>query len=144
MNTLLRNVLAVIAGFLLGSFVNMALVVVGPKVFPPPAGLDMTTPAGLKAAMPLLEAKHFLFPFLAHALGTFVGALVAFLTAGSRKTVFAYVIGILFLCGGIAATTMMPAPKWFIAADLILAYLPMTALAVVVGRLFTLPSNQKN
>jgi hypothetical protein len=139
MPTLFRNVLAVIAGYLLGAYVNMGLVALGPQVVPLPDGLDFTSPEGVKAGLPLLEPKHFLFPFLAHAVGTFVGALIAFLTAGSRKRVFAYVIGVLFLCAGIAATMMIAAPTWFIACDLLLAYLPMAALAVAVGRLFIGP-----
>jgi hypothetical protein len=36
----------------------------------------------------------------------------------------AYAIGVLFLCGGIAASFMIAAPAWFIALDLVVAYLP--------------------
>lgn len=41
--------------------------------------------------------------------------------------------GVLYLCGGIAASLMIPAPAWFIALDLLLAYLPMAWLAVWLG-----------
>jgi len=51
----------------------------------------------------LYAAKHFLLPFLAHALGTLVRAAVAFAVAGSRRSVFAYSLGLLFLAGGVAA-----------------------------------------
>jgi hypothetical protein len=74
---MLRNVLAVVAGLTLGSLLNMALVTVSSSLIPPPEGADMTTVEGLKAAMPSLEAKHFFFPFLAHALGTLVASFVA-------------------------------------------------------------------
>jgi ABC-type multidrug transport system permease subunit len=93
----------------------------------------MTTADGLKAAMPLLEPKHFVAPFLAHALGTFVGALVGVRIAVSRRAMVASVIGILFLCGGIAASFMIPAPGWFIALDLLAAYLPMAWIALRLG-----------
>ena len=66
----LRNVLAVLVGLVIGSAVNMALVTLGPSLIPPPAGADVTSAEGLRAAMPLLEPRHFLMPFLAHALGT--------------------------------------------------------------------------
>ena len=69
-----RLILAVIAGLVVGSLVNMALVMLSGHVIPPPAGVDTATTEGLKAAMPLFEPKHFLFPFLAHAVGTLVGA----------------------------------------------------------------------
>ena len=133
MPIILRNVLAVIAGVVIGAIVNSALVMLGPALVPPPAGVDMTSADGLKEAMPLLEPRHFLMPFLAHALGTLVGALVAYLLAATHKARFAYVIGVVFLCGGIAASFMIPAPAWFIALDLLAAYLPMAWLAVRIG-----------
>ena len=133
MTLILRNIAAVIAGLFLGSLANMAIVALGPVLVPPPAGVDMTTAEGLQQAMPLLQPKHFVAPFLAHALGTLVGALAAYGIAGSRKALFAWVIGVLFLCGGIAASTMIPAPAWFKAVDLVFAYLPMAWLATMIG-----------
>lgn len=125
----LRLVAAVVVGFIVGSAVNMALVVVGGKVVAPPGGADTSTMQGLRAALPLFEARHFVFPFLAHALGTFAGALAAGLLAPGRSAAPPYVVGGLFLLGGIANAVMLPAPAWFIAADLLLAYLPMAWLA---------------
>ncbi len=130
----IRNVAAVVAGLVAGSVVNMAIVALGPMLVPPPAGVDVSTPEGLAAGIHLFEPRHFLSPFLAHALGTFAGALVAWLVAGSRKDVFALMIGLIFLVGGVAAAFMIPAPAWFIAADLVLAYLPMAWLAILMGR----------
>ena len=118
MPKLLRNLLALVLGLVIGGSVNMALVTLGPVLIPPPAGVDMTTPEGLGAAMPLLTPPHFLFPFLAHALGTLAGARAAFWIAASHKARFAYAVGLVFLCGGIAACFMIPAPTWFIALDL--------------------------
>ena len=133
MPKLLRNVLALVLGLVIGGSVNMALVTLGPMLIAPPPGVDMATPEGLGQAMPLLEPKHFLMPFLAHALGTFVGALAAFFIAASRKPAFAWAIGVAFLSGGVAASFMIPAPAWFIALDLVLAYLPMAWLATRIG-----------
>lgn len=133
MNIILRNIAAVITGLFLGSLANMAIVSLGPVLIPSPVGADMTTVEGLQQAMPLLQPRHFVAPFVAHALGTLVGALAAYWIAGSRKKLFAWVIGVLFLCGGIAASAMIPAPAWFKAVDLLLAYLPMAWLATVIG-----------
>ena len=132
MSPTVRNILAVVAGVFVGSAVNMGLIQIGPALIPPPPGVDMSTPEGLKAAMPLLEARHFIFPFLAHALGTLVGAWLAAKIGGSRQMRLALGIGLLFLVGGIAAAFMIPAPGWFIALDLVAAYLPMAFLG---GRL---------
>lgn len=133
MPRVLRNVLAVAAGLVIGSVVNMVLITVSPALIPPPAGVDVTNAESLAKAMHLFEPRHFLMPFLAHALGTLAGALVACLIAASHKATFAYVIGAVFLCGGIAASFMIPAPAWFIALDLLAAYLPMAWLATLIG-----------
>lgn len=137
MPSVLRNVLAIIAGVAIGGGVNMALVTLGPSLIPPPDGVDVTTAEGLRNAMHLLEPRHFVMPFLAHALGTLVGALVAYLIAATRKVQMAYVIGVVFLCGGVAASFMIPAPAWFIALDLLAAYLPMAWLGTRIGARLT-------
>lgn len=126
---MLRNIFGIMAGLVLGSIVNMAFVTISSSVIAPPVGADMTTVEGLTAAMPRMEAKHFVFPFLAHALGTLVAAFVAARVAVDHKMPIALGIGGTFLVGGIAASTMIPAPTWFIALDLIAAYLPMAWLA---------------
>ena len=133
--TILRNILAIIVGLVVGGFVNMSLIMLGPLVIPPPAGVDVTNTQSLIASIHLFEVRHFVFPFLAHALGTLVGALTAFLVAGSHRPVFAYVVGAFSLAGGIAASVMIPAPLWFIVLDLLVAYLPMAWIGTVIGRL---------
>ena len=125
MNNTIRNILAVIAGLVLGGIVNMAIIKISGSIIPPPAGADMTTVEGIKAALPLLSPHHFLMPFLAHALGTFVSALVAALIAASHQMKIAIGIGIFSLLGGIAAVMMIPAPLWFDVVDLVAAYIPM-------------------
>lgn len=62
MNPILKNILAVIAGFVVGSVVNMCLIMVSGSVIPPPAGADVKTMEGLQASMHLFEPKHFVMP----------------------------------------------------------------------------------
>ena len=133
MPNLLRNVLALVAGIAIGGGVNAALIALSPSLIPPPAGVDVNSAESLSKAMHLFEPRHFIMPFLAHAVGTFAGALVAYLIAASYKTQMAYVIGAVFLCGGVAASFMIPAPTWFIALDLLAAYLPAAWLGVQIG-----------
>lgn len=133
MNRILRNVLAVIAGVVVGSFVNGALVMVSGSIIPPPAGTDLATEQGLNAAMQLLEPKHFIFPFLAHAVGTFVGAYIAARIA-TKKMIFAMIIGFIFLLGGIWMVSIVPSPVWFVIVDLLGAYLPVAYFAGRIAR----------
>ena len=133
MPNLLRNVLALLAGIAIGGAVNMALITLSPSLIPPPAGVDINSAESLSKAMHLFEPRHFIMPFLAHAVGTLAGALAAYLIAASYKAQIAYVIGAVFLCGGVAASFMIPAPAWFITLDLLAAYLPMAWLSVQIG-----------
>jgi hypothetical protein len=133
MPNLLRNVLAILAGIAIGGSVNMALITLGQSLIPPPAGVDVTNAESLSRAMHLFEPRHFVMPFLAHAVGTLAGALAAYLIAATYRTQMAYAIGAVFLCGGVAASFMIPAPAWFIALDLLAAYLPMAWLSIQIG-----------
>lgn len=133
MPNLLRNVLALLAGIAIGGVVNMALITLSPSLIPPPAGVDVTNAESLSKAMHLFEPRHFVMPFLAHAVGTLAGALAAYLIAATYKAQIAYVIGALYLCGGVAASFLIPAPTWFIALDLLAAYLPMAWLGIQIG-----------
>ena len=136
MPALLRNVIAILAGIVAGGVVNMALIILGPSLVPPPAGVDVTDAESLSRSMHLFEPRHFVMPFLAHALGTLAGALAAHSIAVTHKLPIALAIGVVFLCGGVAASFMIPAPAWFIALDLLVAYIPMAWLGARLGARF--------
>ncbi|RSK39093.1 hypothetical protein [Mangrovimonas spongiae] len=128
MNTTLRSILAIIAGIVIGGIVNMGIITISGSIIPPPEGADLSTAEGIKAAADLLEAKHYIMPFLAHAIGTLVGALITAKIVTKSKFAYAMFIGVFFLLGGISAAFMIPAPTWFIILDLAAAYIPMAWL----------------
>ena len=125
MNPIVRNIIAVVLGLFAGSVVNMGTLMIGGEIIPPPAGVDISDMESLKSGMHLFETKHFLFPFLAHAFGTLVGAFVVAKIAVSHKMKFALGIGAFFLIGGIVNVFMLPSPMWFTILDLVGAYIPM-------------------
>lgn len=125
MNPILRNVLAVVAGAVVGMVVNMGLITIGPTIIPAPEGVDPTNVESMAAGIHLFQPKHFIFPFLAHALGALAGAYATARLAISNQLYLALFIGAFFLLGGIMAANMIPAPTWFTALDLVGAYLPM-------------------
>ena len=127
MNPILKNSIAVILGWLGGSLINMGLVTTGHAVFPI-EGVDLNDMNVLAKVMPTLEYHYFIFPFLAHALGTLVGAAIAYSIAANHKMKFALGVGVLFLIGGILVNYMLPGPTWFAVADIVLAYIPMAWL----------------
>ena len=127
MNPIIKNALAVIAGWLGGSLINMGLIKTGHKLLPI-EGVDPNDMEALAAVMTTLEFEYFIFPFLAHALGTLVGTTIAGLIATSHKMKFSLAIGGLFLLGGIMVNYMLPGPTWFAIVDIVIAYIPMAWL----------------
>lgn len=80
---------------------------------------------GLKETMHLFEPKNFIFPFLAHALGSLIGAIIAAKIAATHKMKIAIGIGAIFLIGGITNVYMLPSPLWFSIIDILGAYILM-------------------
>jgi hypothetical protein len=139
MHPIIRNILAVIIGWLGGSAVNMGLIQTG-NILLPIEGIDPNDMDSFAAIMPTLGPEYFIFPFLAHALGTLVGAAIAGFIAASHKMKFSLGIGGFFLLGGIAVNYMLPGPTWFAVVDILIAYIPT---AWVGGKLAEkLSSNQ--
>ncbi len=128
----MKNILAVLSGTIVGSAVNMGIIMISGSIISPPDGADVTTIEGLKEAMHLFQPRHFILPFVAHALGTFIGALFAAFIAANRKMLFALVIGVFFLAGGIANNFILPSPTWFTIVDQVGAYIP---IAYIAGKL---------
>ena len=124
-NKIVRNVLAVITGIVLGSVVNMGIINLQYSFIALPEGVDVTNTESLQSSMHLFKPKHFIFPFFAHVIGTLVGAYLSARIAASHKMNFALGIGIFFLIGGISMVFLIPSPFWFAIVDLSAAYIPM-------------------
>ena len=125
MNPIFKNILAVIAGMVFGSVVNMGIIMISGTIIPPPEGADVTTMEGLRESIHLFQPRHFIFPFLAHALGTLAGAILAALIAANHKMKIALAIGVFFLIGGIINIFLLPSPTWFAIVDIVGAYITM-------------------
>ena len=136
MNTVLKSIIlgiiAVLIGLYVGGSLNMGLINISGSIIAPPEGSITTTAEGLKESIHLFDPKHFLMPFLAHALGTLLGAFITAIIVSNHKIRFALGIGCWFLLGGITMTFILPSPLWFTVLDLSLAYIPMAYLG---GRL---------
>ncbi len=126
---IIRTILAIVIGLVGGMSANMGIITLSPMVITPPENVDVTTAEGLQSSIHLFQPKHFIMPFLAHALGTFVGAWLAMKIAQSHEKKIALFFGVFFLMAGISAVAMIPAPTWFNVLDLTMAYIPMSLLA---------------
>ena len=118
MNSIIKNILALIGGGLVAMVVNMGLIITGNQLIPFSDNINPMNAMNW-------EMRYFIFPFLAHAIGTLSGAYIAAKFSASYHMLFAICIGIFFLSGGISMVFILPAPIWFIVIDLVFAYLPM-------------------
>ena len=134
MNPIVKNILAVLAGVIIGSIINMGILVLGKFIAPPPGGCDMFSMAQeefmtcLKTAIPSFATSDYITPFLAHAVGTLVGAFTAAKIAANRNLIFALVIGAWFLYGGVSAIQQFGGAMWYKVLDLVAAYIPTAYL----------------
>ncbi|MEM7163276.1 MAG: hypothetical protein AAF487_12645 [Bacteroidota bacterium] len=133
MKPILKNILAVIAGVIAGSLVNIGIIMIGVALVPVEGcgGISMFTPEYMEclaSAMPNFKFVNFIAPLLAHALGTLVGAFVTAKIASSYSKWLALLIGVWFLIGGVSAIMDLGGPAWFKVVDLGLAYIPMALL----------------
>ncbi len=125
MNPIVKNVIAVIAGIAVGTIVNMGLIILGGNLIPLPEGIDTGDMESLAENIHLFTPKHFIAPYIAHALGTLTGAYTAARFGGSNYKWLGLGIGAWFFVMGTIMVFMMPiTPVWFNALDL-LTYLPM-------------------
>ena len=125
MKGIVLNVLVFVACVIAGGIVNGLIINYSDAIISAPVGSNLKTEEGLKAAMAIMEPKHFIMPFLAHAIGTLVGAFFVTLFIKDRKLFRALLVGFLFFLGGAWMVFELPSPLWFDAVDLGLAYIPM-------------------
>ena len=123
----LRSIGAFVAGMAVAAAVNFGLILLGPLVIAVPDGFDNSSQQAVMETVHLLEARHFIFPLLAHALGTLAGVWLGALLA-HHKLVVGVAVGALSFAGGIANVIALPGPTWFEVLDLLVCYVPMTWL----------------
>ena len=134
MSSIIKNVLALIGGGLVGMTANMGLIITGNQLIPFSDNINPMNAMNW-------EIKYFIFPFLAHAIGTLSGAFIVAKCSASYHMLFAICIGIFFLSGGISMVFILPAPVWFVVVDLVLAYIPMGWLGWEISNLITKPTS---
>lgn len=134
LNTVLRNIAALIIGIAVCMAVNMGLVILLGNIFPAPEGVDPENLESIRANLHRYSSLQMLMPFIAHFMGSLIGSLVAALIAANHKLLWPVIIGLFHLLGGISMMVMLPeSPLWFKALDLIGAYIPAALLGGYIG-----------
>ena len=118
MNQIFKNIGIVILGIIIGMIVNMGLIIGGGMIVPMSETIDPMNAINW-------DFKYFIFPFLAHSIGTLSGAFIVSKISRNTHIIMPLIVGFYFLLGGIYMVTILPAPTWFISLDIILCYIPM-------------------
>lgn len=129
MKSKIQNILGLLLGIIIGSIINMSIVTISGNLIPLPIGVNPEDVNSLRENIHVFESKHYIMPFLAHALGTLSGAFIASKIAVTKKKMHAFIVGLFFLVGGISAAYMIGTPILPTTIDLVLAYLPMAWIA---------------
>ena len=121
MKQTLKNIAIVILGIIVGMIVNIGLIILGGTIFPPSENFEPMNAMNW-------DFKYFIFPFLAHSIGTLSGALIVSKLSNKSSIILPLIVGLYFLMGGIYMITILPAPMWFVLLDVVLGYIPMALL----------------
>ena len=127
MKIFLKIIFSLLLGVFTGSAVNILLIILGSYIVTAPESFD---PMNAQDWTIIL----FIFPFLAHSLGTLVGSFAAAKVSKNYHISISLMVGVWFLAGGIYMTTIIPAPVWFEVSDLIICYIPMAWLGWILSK----------
>ncbi|TWT33187.1 hypothetical protein [Blastopirellula retiformator] len=125
--TIFWIIIGVFAGFLVGSLVNLLVVMASLVFYIPPEGMDWGDEAAVAEFIGGLPLGAFLFALAAHAGHNFIGGWVAASIARPFRYTAALLVGAATMVCGIMNLGEIPHPAWFGYVDLLL-YLPMAAL----------------
>lgn len=110
---MLRNIGAVLLGLIVGSVLNMAVVLLNSYVlFPMPEGVSFEDPVAFGEYIGGLPAAAFVLVIVAHLLQAGVGGWVAARMGKSRPVLLAMIVGVLTLLGGAMNAAQLPLPTW--------------------------------
>ena len=124
---MVRKVLAILAGLMIGSLFNWTLIKICDLIYGPKGGVDFSDQAAMRAYISSLPVAALLLVLAAHGGGSFVGGAVCAAVARQRWILGATLVGAPFLLGGIMMLRTVPAPIWFAVVDVLL-YVPLAIL----------------
>ena len=114
---MLRNIIAILAGIIVGMLAIASIEYLGQDLFPTPANLVLDEEMyNSDMAYSMIPLPAMLMVLLAYLLGSFVaGFTSAFI--GQRKSL-ALFSGVILLLGGLINVMLIPHPLWFMIVSL--------------------------
>ena len=108
----MRDIMAVLVGWVVGMAVNMAFAFLNVALYPMPDGVTFDDKEGFAAYIETLPLTAFLIVLVAHLSQAFFGALAAAKISMKRPTTVAMIVGVLSLIGGYINMQTLPLPTW--------------------------------
>lgn len=123
---MVRNILAVIAGFFGGGLLVFAVEALGHLIYPPPPGLDLTNSESIAEYVKNMSVGALIAVLAAQCSGSFGGGFITGLIS-KAKTIPAIVYGVLALIMASINIFMSAHPIWFVILAVILP-IPLSLL----------------
>lgn len=120
MNPLVRKILALVAGVVIGGLVVGGAESLGHYIYPPPPDFNVKDPEDLKRLIDLIPIQAKLIVVVAWFLGALAGAWVTIRIG--REAVLAWGIGGIFAGLSIMTVMSIPHPLWMTACAIILPF----------------------
>lgn len=130
---MLRPVLAVLAGVVVGGVLIWVVENIGLYLFPPPPDIDMTDPESLRTMMQRAPLGALLSVLVGWTLGAFTASLTAIRISRLGVPWPGWVAAGIMVALSVVNMVMIPHPFWFMAAALLF----MSAAGWGAGRLMT-------
>ena len=133
MNTIIKDILAIMAGVFLGALTVMAIQMAGHYFYPLPDNVDPENVESLATHMADISTGAMLFVLLAWFSGAFTGALLAIKAAPIRKKMAGGLVGFIQWLMALQTLNMLPHPLWMTVSGLLAAPLATFIAFMLVG-----------
>lgn len=123
---MIRNILAVIFGFIFSFFLVFEIESIGHIFYPPPEGFDLGKPETIPVYVKNVSLGTLISVLTAQCCGSFCGGFVTGLIS-KAKTIPALVFGFLALIMALLNIFIIPHPIWFVILAVLLP-IPLSIL----------------
>jgi len=110
---------------LAAALITFSIISLGHLIVPTPDGIDTNDFESIKSNFHLFELKHFVFPLVAHIVGTFVASFLVSYLAMTHKLWFALGIGVLFMLVSLSLSIRIDYFNWIGIVE-IAQYIPVS------------------
>ncbi|MDO5616901.1 MAG: hypothetical protein Q4G16_11965 [Cruoricaptor ignavus] len=110
---MIRKILAVPAGIIVGSIFILLVQNLGHSLYPQPIGMDANDMNQLAEYVKNAPFMALFFVILSYAAGAISSGFISTKIAGNDRKIYAEICGVIFLIQSIFMMSSLPTPLWF-------------------------------